>query len=71
MMLDPHGFVATCNSVHFFIVVDGVLITPRAKYILHGITRANIMRVAAQSGMQVKEDDFSLTTVYSAVGPGR
>ena len=21
LMLDPHGFVATCNSTHFFIVV--------------------------------------------------
>ena len=23
LMLDPHGFVATCNSTHFFIVRDG------------------------------------------------
>jgi branched-subunit amino acid aminotransferase/4-amino-4-deoxychorismate lyase len=23
LMLDPHGFVATCNSVNFFIVREG------------------------------------------------
>ena len=66
LMLDPHGFVATCNSVHFFIVVDGVVMTSRPKYILHGITRANVMKVARDEGMEVKEDDFTLTTVYSA-----
>ena len=27
LMLDPHGFVATCNSTHFFIVKDGELWT--------------------------------------------
>jgi len=24
LMLDPHGFVATCNSTHFFIVTGGI-----------------------------------------------
>jgi hypothetical protein len=43
-----------------YIVVDGVLITPRAKYILQGITRANIMRVATQSGMQAQAYTRSL-----------
>ena len=38
----------------------------RPKYILHGITRSNIIKVARRAGMQVREDDFSLTTVYSA-----
>ena len=27
LMLDPHGFVATCNSTHFFIVKDGEVCT--------------------------------------------
>jgi branched-chain amino acid aminotransferase len=29
LMLDPHGFVATCNSTHFFIVRDGEVWTSR------------------------------------------
>ena len=66
LMLDPHGFVATCNSVHFFIVVDGVVLTSRRKYILHGITRDNVMRIANGIGLEVREDDFTLTAVYSA-----
>ena len=66
LMLDPHGFVATCNSVHFFIVVDGVVLTSKRKYILHGITRDNVMRIARGLGMDTREEDFTLTAVYSA-----
>ena len=66
LMLDPHGFVATCNSVHFFIVVDGVVLTSKRKYILHGITRDNVMRIARGLGMETREEDFTLTAVYSA-----
>jgi len=66
LMLDPHGFVATCNSVHFFIVVDGVVVTSKRKYILHGITRDNVMRIARGLGIETREEDFTLTAVYSA-----
>jgi branched-chain amino acid aminotransferase len=30
LMLDPHGFVASCNATNFFIVRDGVVRTSRA-----------------------------------------
>ncbi|MEC9465465.1 MAG: aminotransferase class IV [Myxococcota bacterium] len=66
LMLDPHGFVATCNSTHFFIVRGEELWTSSGRYCLHGITRANILRVAQEAGMITKETDFSLTKVYSA-----
>ena len=66
LMLDPHGFVATCNSTHFFIVRDGALWTSSGRYCLHGITRAKVMEVARANGMEVYEKDFSLTQVYSA-----
>ena len=39
LMLDPHGFVATCNSTHFFIVRKGEVWTSSGKYCLGGITR--------------------------------
>ena len=44
LMLDPHGFVATCNSTHFFIVRGGEVWTSSGKYCLAGITRANVLR---------------------------
>jgi branched-chain amino acid aminotransferase len=46
LMLDPHGFVATCNSTHFFIVRKGEVWTSSGKYCLGGITRAVALEVA-------------------------
>lgn len=66
LMLDPQGFVATCNSTHFFIVRDGELWTSSGRYCLEGVTRGNILRVARETGIRTRETDFSLTKVYSA-----
>jgi branched-chain amino acid aminotransferase len=66
LMLDPHGFVATCNSTHFFIVRKGEIWTSSGKYCLGGITRAVTLEVARDSGMTAVEKDFSLTDVYGA-----
>jgi branched-chain amino acid aminotransferase len=66
LMLDPHGFVATCNSTHFFIVRDGELWTSSGDYCLDGITRGMIVKVARDAGIIVRERNFSLTDVYGA-----
>ncbi|MFN3213647.1 MAG: aminotransferase class IV [Henriciella sp.] len=66
LMLDPDGFVATCNSTHFFIVRDGEVWTSPPEYCLGGITRGNIIRVCRESDIPVREKRFSLFDVYSA-----
>ncbi|GAB4823619.1 hypothetical protein N2152v2_010665 [Parachlorella kessleri] len=66
LMLDPHGFVATCNSVNFFIVRKGEVWAPTTKYQLHGITRQNTINLCLANGIPVRELDFTLTKAYSA-----
>ncbi|WP_035583746.1 aminotransferase class IV [Hyphomonas jannaschiana] len=66
LMLDPMGFVATCNSTHFFIVRDGEVWTSPPEYCLGGITRGNIIHVCREAGIPVFEKRFSLFDVYSA-----
>jgi branched-chain amino acid aminotransferase len=70
LMLDPHGFVATCNSTHFFIVVgtpnQPEVWTSDGRYCLAGITRSNVLRVCREHGIPARETTFSLTDVYSA-----
>lgn len=66
LMLDPHGFVATCNSTHFFIVRKGEVWTSTGKYCLNGITRNNIIKLCRQHGITVNPTDFSLTDVYGS-----
>lgn len=66
LMLDPHGFVATCNSTHFFIVRKGEVWTSTGKYCLGGITRGIVVELCRDNGIPVFEKDFSLTDVYGA-----
>jgi len=66
LMLDPHGFVATCNSTHFFIVRKGEVWTSTGMYCLGGITRANVLRICRENGIAAFEKSFSLTDVYGA-----
>ena len=66
LMLDPHGFVATCNSTHFFIVRKGEVWTSTGDYCLGGITRGNVVAICREAGIPVFEKNFSLTDVYGA-----
>ena len=66
LMLDPHGFVATCNSTHFFIVKDGEIWTSSGDYCLGGITRGIIIELARADGVIVREKNFSVHDVYNA-----
>ena len=69
LMLDPHGFVATCNSTHFFIVGGtedaAEVLTSDGRYCLAGITRANVLEICAANGIPARETTFSLTDVYA------
>src|SRR5579863_6751556 len=66
LMLDPQGFVATCNSTHFFIVRKGEVWTSSGKYCLGGITRGNVLRLCREQSIPAFEKEFSLTDVYGA-----
>jgi len=66
LMLDPHGFVATCNSTHFFIVRRGEVWTSSGRYCLGGITRRKVLDLCAAHQIPARETDFSLTDVYGA-----
>ena len=66
LMLDPHGFVATCNSTHFFIVRGEEVWTSTGDYCLGGITRGNILKLCRQNSIPAFEKNFSLTDVYGA-----
>jgi branched-chain amino acid aminotransferase len=67
LMLDPHGFVATCNSTHFFIVTRvGEVWTSDGRFSLGGITRGNVLEVCRANGLVARETTFSLTDVYNA-----
>jgi branched-chain amino acid aminotransferase len=67
LMLDPRGFVASCNSTNFFIVRDDdELWTSSGNYSFNGITQANVLAAWRAAGKVAHECDFTLAQVYSA-----
>ena len=66
LMLDPRGFVASCNSTNFFIVRGRELWTSTSAYSFKGITQGNVIAAWRAAGGVARECDFTLTQVYSA-----
>lgn len=66
LMLDPRGFVASCNSTNFFIVRGRELWTSTGAYSFKGITQANVIAAWRGAGNVARECDFTLAQVYSA-----
>lgn len=66
LMLDIHGFVATCNATNFFIIKNNQVWTSTGQYCMNGITRGAVIEVCQQNNIPVFEKNFSLFDVYSA-----
>jgi branched-chain amino acid aminotransferase len=66
LMLDIHGFVATCNATNFFMVKNGEVWTSTGQYCMNGITRGKIIKACRENGIPVFEKNFSLFDVYGA-----
>jgi branched-chain amino acid aminotransferase len=66
LMLDPRGFVASCNSTNFFVVRGGALWTSTGAYSFRGITQASVIAAWRAAGGTARECDFTLAQVYGA-----
>ena len=66
LMFDPHGFVSTCNSTNFFIVVNNDIWTSTGEYCLNGVTRGTIINLCKENNMTVYEKNFLIQDVYNA-----
>ena len=66
LMLDPHGYVSTCNSTHFFMVKDNSVLTSTGDFCLHGVTRQNIIDICKTNSIPIYEKNFTLSDVYSS-----
>jgi branched-chain amino acid aminotransferase len=66
LMLDPRGFVASCNSTNFFIVRGGEIWTSTGAWSFRGITQGSVIEAWRSAGGTARECDFTLAQVYSA-----
>lgn len=67
IFLSENGHVAEGSAMNFFMVRDGVLITPpKSDDILEGITRRTVIQLAKDSGIPVEERSIDRTEIYIA-----
>ena len=66
LMLDPKGFVSTCNSTNFFTVRNNEVWTSTGQYCLNGVTRKSVIRLCKQHKISVFEKKFTLEEVYKS-----
>ena len=66
IMLDTEGYVSEGSGANIFIVKNGVLKTTPLTSILQGITRASIIQLAKDRGLDIVEERFSRDELYIA-----
>jgi branched-chain amino acid aminotransferase len=66
IMLDTLGYLSEGSGMNVFCVLNGVLYTaPDAAGILHGITRDSVMKMAADLGIEVREQTILREFLYT------
>jgi branched-chain amino acid aminotransferase len=66
LMLDPLGFVSSCNATNFFVVRAGVVVTSKGAYCFNGVTRSHVINLCRGAGIPVELRDFALPEVHMA-----
>jgi len=66
IMLDTQGFVSECTGENIFVVRDGAIRTPPLATVLDGITRATLIRLARDRGIEVVEATMTRDELYIA-----
>jgi D-alanine transaminase len=61
-----NGLITEGSHSNIFFVADGTVYThPESNYILSGITRKNIIRIASESGIKVREEAVQESRIRS------
>lgn len=66
VMLDPRGFVSSCNATNLFWVRDGEVRTSSGEYCFNGVTRANVMALCEANGVPLRRGDFLIEDLRGA-----
>ena len=66
ILLDINGNISEGLGSNFFIVKNGVVVTPKEQYVLAGISRETVIELAQGLNIEVREADIDLYDVYTA-----
>lgn len=66
LMLDPYGFVSSCNATNFFWVRNGEVRTSTGEYCFNGVTRANVIALCGEAKIPLRMDRFPIEDARAA-----
>jgi branched-chain amino acid aminotransferase len=66
LMLDPHGYVSSCNATNFFWVRNGEVITSSGEYCFNGVTRGNVIQLCQENDIPIRQGNFALDDALAA-----
>lgn len=66
LMLDPDGYVSTCNSTNFFMIKSNEVWTSNGQHCLNGVTRHSVIDICKRKQIPIKEKQFSVNEVHEA-----
>jgi branched-chain amino acid aminotransferase len=66
LMLDPHGYVSSCNATNFFFVSRGEVGTSTGEYCFNGVTRANVIALCHENRIPIRLANFTLDEMHDA-----
>jgi branched-chain amino acid aminotransferase len=66
LLLDDQGYVAEASGASFFMVVDGVLVTPPSDNALVSITQKTVIELAQDMGIKVERRRITREELYIA-----
>jgi branched-chain amino acid aminotransferase len=66
VLLDVHGHLCEGQGSNIFLVQDGALWTPEARFVLPGVSRATVIELAQAAGIAVHETALDLYDAYNA-----
>ena len=66
ILLDINGNLCEGMGSNIFLVKDGALVTPRARFVLGGISRLTTIELAQELNIETREADIDLFEAYTA-----
>jgi branched-chain amino acid aminotransferase len=66
ILLDINGNMSEGAGSNFFIVKNGMVVTPREQFVLGGISRQTVIELAQELSIDAREADIDLFDAYTA-----
>lgn len=66
LLLDDGQYVAECSTSNVFAVIDGGIVTPPERRVLHGVTRTSVLELAPALDVPVAERDLTVADLTGA-----